>query len=222
LPLGFTDLAASIRDDASIYEETDFVWQRTWVEYTNRLAGALLGLALVLTFIGSLSYWQKSRRVVFTMLGIILITGFQGWLGSIVVSTNLLPGTITVHMLFAFLIIAGLMQVYVKTSPGRRAMSSFAMANTMRYAIAVLMILTLIQVLLGTQVRQQVDVIAKSLNLAQRELWIERLEWSSTFTGRSRCFVSRSRLDVLSSAAAFAPLSRGISRSFVAHGVYSY
>jgi cytochrome c oxidase assembly protein subunit 15 len=174
-PLGFTDLATSIRDDASIYEETDFVWQRTWVEYTNRLAGALLGLALVLTFIGSLSYWQKSRRVVFTMLGIILITGFQGWLGSIVVSTNLLPGTITVHMLFAFLIIAGLMQVYVKTSPGRRAMSSFAMANTMRYAIAVLMILTLIQVLLGTQVRQQVDVIAKSLNLAQRELWIERL-----------------------------------------------
>jgi cytochrome c oxidase assembly protein subunit 15 len=42
-PLGFTDLAASIRDDASIYEETDFVWQRTWVEYINRLAGALLG-----------------------------------------------------------------------------------------------------------------------------------------------------------------------------------
>ena len=55
-PLGFTDLAASIRDDASIYEEADFVWQRTWVEYLNRLAGALLGLALVLTFIGSLSY----------------------------------------------------------------------------------------------------------------------------------------------------------------------
>ncbi len=174
-PLGFTDLAVSIRDDASIYEETDFVWQRTWVEYINRLAGALLGLAVILTFISSLGYWQKSKRVVFTMLGIILITGFQGWLGSIVVSTNLLPGTITVHMLVAFVIIAGLMQVYVKTSPGRRAMSSFAMANTMRYAVLALMVLTLAQVFMGTQVRQQIDIISKSLDHANRELWIERL-----------------------------------------------
>jgi cytochrome c oxidase assembly protein subunit 15 len=175
VPLGMTDLADRIREDASIYEETDFVWQRTWVEYANRLAGALLGLALLLTWAASLIYWQKSRKVVFILLGVILITGFQGWLGSIVVSTNLLPGTITVHMLFAFLIIAGLMQVYVKTSPGRRAMSSFAMANTMRYAMITLILLTLTQVLLGTQVRQQVDIIAKGFDLAQRDLWIDRL-----------------------------------------------
>lgn len=174
-PLGMENLANLIRNDASIYEETDFVWQRTWVEYVNRLAGALLGLALLLTFIASFVYWQKSKRVPLTMFAIILITGFQGWLGSIVVSTNLLPGTITVHMLIAFLIIAGLMQVYVKTSPGRRTMSSFAMANTMRYTMIVLIVLTLVQVVLGTQVRQQVDLIAKSLDMGQRELWIDRL-----------------------------------------------
>lgn len=174
-PLGFNDLAERIRNDQSIYEETDFVWQRTWTEYVNRLAGALLGVVLMLTFISSLRLWNSSRRIPLTMLGIIVVTGFQGWLGSIVVSTNLLPGMITIHMLFAFVIIAGLMQVYVKASPGRRVMDSFAMKDTMRYAMAVLIVLTLIQVFLGTQVRQQVDVIAKGLDLAQRELWIGRL-----------------------------------------------
>jgi heme a synthase len=173
--LGATDLADRIRNDQSIYEETDFVWQRTWTEYVNRLAGALLGLALLLTFFSSFVFWQKSRRVVLTIAGIIIVTGFQGWLGSIVVSTNLLPGTITVHMLFAFVIIAGLMQVYVKTSPGRRMMASFAMNDTMRYALGALLVLTIIQVVLGTQVRQQVDAIAKELHMAQRELWVGRL-----------------------------------------------
>jgi cytochrome c oxidase assembly protein subunit 15 len=174
-PMGFAELAERIRNDQSIYEETGFVWQRTWTEYVNRLAGALLGLVLLLTFFSSFFYWQKSRRVVLTIVGIIIVTGFQGWLGSIVVSTNLLPGTITVHMLFAFVIIAGLMQVYVKTSPGRRMMASFAMNDTMRYAVGVLLVLTIVQVVLGTQVRQQVDSIAKELDMAQRELWVERL-----------------------------------------------
>lgn len=174
-PMGFPELADRIRNDHSIYEETDFVWQRTWTEYVNRLAGALLGLVLLLTFFSSFVYWQKSKRVVLTVAGIIIVTGFQGWLGSIVVSTNLLPGTITVHMLFVFVIIAGLMQVYVKTSPGRRMMTSFAMNDTMRYAVGVLLVLTIVQVVLGTQVRQQVDSIAKELDMAQRELWVERL-----------------------------------------------
>lgn len=174
-PLGATDLADRIRHDESIYEETDFVWQRTWVEYVNRLLGALLGISLFFTLLGSLMYWQKSRRVVFTILGIIVVTGFQGWLGSIVVSTNLLPGTITVHMLFAFVIIGGLMQVYVKTSPGRRMTASFGLSNTMRYALGLLLLLTLLQVFLGTQVRQQVDIIAKEFGLGQRELWVDRL-----------------------------------------------
>ena len=46
-PLGWTELADQISSDPSIYEETNFIWQRTWIEYVNRLAGALLGLFLL-------------------------------------------------------------------------------------------------------------------------------------------------------------------------------
>ena len=36
----------------------------------------------------------------------LLLVGFQGWLGSIVVSTNLVPGIVTIHMLLALAIVA--------------------------------------------------------------------------------------------------------------------
>ncbi|MCF8463829.1 MAG: COX15/CtaA family protein [Flavobacteriales bacterium] len=176
-PLGWDEMAAKISEDPSIYEETDFIWQRTWIEYVNRLAGALLGVLLIAAFLSSLIYWKKKRSVPLLVLGVIIVTGFQGWMGSVVVSTNLLPGVLTAHMLLAFLVIAGLVYLYVKTAFGMRALATVNLQNTMRYALAILIGLTLIQVLLGTQVRQQIDVIAKSLEFSQRELWIAQLDW---------------------------------------------
>ncbi len=180
-PLGMTELANQISNDPSVYEETEFVWQKTWTEYVNRLAGATLGLVLLLAFISSLKYWKDRKQIPLLVLAIIIITGFQGWMGSVVVSTNLLPGVLTVHMVLAFVIIAGLVHLYVKTADGFRATESSRMTNTMRYALGLLIALTLIQVLLGTQVRQQIDVIAKSFDLQQRHLWIGELDWIFKF-----------------------------------------
>lgn len=176
-PLGFEELAAQIVEDPSVYEGTEFVWQKTWTEYVNRLAGASLGLVLLASFFTSLMYWKKRRKIPLLVLGIIVVTGFQGWMGSVVVSTNLLPGILTVHMALAFALIAGLIYLYVKTAHGIRTSASFGIGNTMRYALGALIVLTLIQVFLGTQVRQQMDVIAKSFDLQQRELWIGQLNW---------------------------------------------
>ena len=172
-PLGWTELADQISSDPSIYEETNFIWQRTWIEYVNRLAGALLGLFLLVALWASLVHWKTKRSIPLILFGIIIVTGFQGWMGSVVVSTNLLPGVLTAHMLLAFLVIAGLMYLYVKTASGLRALPTLSMGNTMRYALAVLIGLTLIQVLLGTQVRQQIDVIAKSLARSEEPLTLE-------------------------------------------------
>ncbi|MBI1287438.1 MAG: heme A synthase [Flavobacteriales bacterium] len=176
-PLGFDELATQISEDPSVYEETQFVWEKTWTEYVNRLAGASLGIALLASFFASLIYWKKRRKIPLLVLGVIVITGFQGWMGSVVVSTNLLPGVLTAHMVLAFALIAGLMYLYVKTAPGIRTSTSFNIDNTMRYALGVLIVITLVQVFLGTQVRQQMDVISKSFNLQHRELWVAALNW---------------------------------------------
>ncbi|MFM1875016.1 MAG: hypothetical protein RL266_753 [Bacteroidota bacterium] len=174
-PLGFEQLADRISVDPSIYEETEFVWQKTWTEYVNRLAGATLGSLLIASFLASLMYWKKRRKIPLMVLGVIVVTGFQGWMGSVVVSTNLLPGVLTAHMILAFVLIAGLIYLYVKTAPGRRGLATFNMVNTMRYALGALIVITLLQVLLGTQVRQQIDVVAKEF--ADRSVWIDQLDW---------------------------------------------
>lgn len=173
-PLGLEELADKISTDPSIYEETEFVWQRTWTEYINRLAGASLGLVLLAAFLASTIYWKKRKKIPLMVLGVIVVTGFQGWMGSVVVSTNLLPGVLTVHMILAFVLIAGLVYLYVKTAPGVRGLTTFNIDNTMRYALGALIVLTLFQVLLGTQVRQQVDMIAKEFS--DRNLWVSQLD----------------------------------------------
>ena len=40
----------------------------------------------------------------------------------------------------------------------------------------IFLLLLLVQVVLGTQVREQIDVISKDLGYAERNLWIERLD----------------------------------------------
>jgi cytochrome c oxidase assembly protein subunit 15 len=176
-PLGLNELATQISEDPSVYEETDFIWQKTWIEYVNRLAGASLGILLVLALFSSGIYWQRRKKIPLVLFGIILVTGFQGWMGSVVVSTNLLPGILTAHMVLAFVLIAGLIYLYVKTASGIRTTASFGISNTMRYALGALIALSLVQVLFGTQVRQQIDIIAKGFDLQNRQLWIEGLDW---------------------------------------------
>lgn len=175
--LGYSDVALHLRTDADMYRPTPFNAVHTWTEYVNRLVGALLGLSLLISLVLSLPYLGTRTMIPVRMLAIVLLTGFQGWFGSIVVSTHLLPGTITVHMVLALLILALLIVLYVETSPGKRVNATFRMGNTMRYALTALLILSLVQVFLGTQVRQQIDVLTNTLGRDQRGLWIESLNW---------------------------------------------
>ena len=94
-----------IKADKSLYKEEDFNWKRTWTEYGNRLVGFIAGNLVLITFIWVLIQYRKHRLLLtLSFLNLILIS-FEGWLGSIVVATNLLPWVLTIHMLFALIII---------------------------------------------------------------------------------------------------------------------
>jgi len=103
---GYADLATKVRNDKLINIPEEFNATKTYTEYINRLIGALTGLLLMLTFILSVRL-LKVRKRIFWLSGInLLLVVFQAWLGSIVVSTNLMAWIITVHMLVAILILA--------------------------------------------------------------------------------------------------------------------
>jgi len=155
------------------YVDTSFNPYHTWIEYINRLLGALLGLLLMIQFFWSLVYWKSNRKIVWLSLALLLLTGFQGWLGSKVVEANLEVVKVTTHMLVA-LIIAALSIAIVYYSS---AVKFFIGNKTLKNFSLLTIILLLIQIVLGTQVREQIDHISSELQFSQRELWVNKLNY---------------------------------------------
>ena len=92
--LGFNELSNKILNDKSIYVEDDFNVYKTWIEYLNRLLGAIVGFSILLTFISSFKYIKSEKKIfIFSLISLILVL-FKACIGSIVVSKKLRPGII--------------------------------------------------------------------------------------------------------------------------------
>jgi len=141
----------------------------TWVEYLNRLAGALAGIAILIMAVLSFSKWRIKKRITLLSWLTVFLMGFQAWLGATVVYSVLSPVKITVHMLMALVIVAiiiYLMQLTSSNTTTKVKRKSFQ--NLMLFAI----IFTLIQITLGTQVRQLIDDQVKILGYGTNQQWL--------------------------------------------------
>ncbi|MGB3848889.1 MAG: COX15/CtaA family protein [Tunicatimonas sp.] len=174
--LGFAQLADQLQNDSSIGEEEDFNATKTWVEYVNRLIGALVGLFILATFAASLSYWKKDKPLVIAAGATVLAVAIQGWIGSVVVSTNLLPWMITIHMLLALLIVV-LLTLVALWAGGIRAVTVQTYRTQIGATLGVLLVLTLVQIVMGTQVRESVNEVSQTLGERNRDQWIAGLDW---------------------------------------------
>ena len=178
---GMEDKAEAIVNDPGVREEADFNVYKTWTEYINRLVGALIGLLIFGTMIGSLYYYKKDRVILACGVLVFVLTGFQGWIGSIVVSTNLMPWMITLHMLIALVIV--LMLIYlnfrIRSLDNQRGLLQ---NKKLLLSLSLACLITLaIQIVLGTQVREAIDVIAAELSYTFRETWISRIGMEFVF-----------------------------------------
>lgn len=138
------------------YEKHDYAtfnpWH-TWIEYINRLLGALAGLSTLLLFLSS--WLTRPKRTDLRWLSAILLVGilFQAWLGATVVYSVLNPFRISLHMFMALVLVAILFIYYEKTVERKL----FGQSSLLGKYLFAGFVLTLIQILMGTQVRQYVD-----------------------------------------------------------------
>jgi cytochrome c oxidase assembly protein subunit 15 len=174
--LGKTELADRIRHDQSIQVPEEFNPAKTWIEYANRLIGVALGLFLILTAIFSFAYRKTAKRIVVLSILNILVVGYQGWLGSIVVSSNLTQWVVTVHMLLALVILAILIYTYNYTKQFHKAKSVIMYRILwLKGFLAFTILITIVQIVLGTEVREYIDSISKSLQFGARNTWISKV-----------------------------------------------
>jgi heme a synthase len=160
---------------AKLKGEVEFNVVKTWIEYLNRLLGVLTGLFIFGTLIASISYLKKDKVIFWLSFLTFLLVGFQGWLGSKVVSTELHPVMVTAHMLLAIVIVFILLYAVARSYNGVVNVEKINQKSSLSNWLIVIILLTTIQVVLGTQVREAVDTVSKLLGDAYRSKWIENL-----------------------------------------------
>jgi len=173
--LGFKETANLIANDKFILIEEEFNATKTWIEYINRLIGVVVGLFILLTVWKSFKLWKVDKWIpIHSILSLVLVL-FTGWIGSIVVSTNLLPWMITFHMLLALALVAVLLYVNHRSQRLHRSQITHVdVPAKIQWILILGTVLMLVQIVLGTQVREQLDKVAFDLGGLLREEWVEK------------------------------------------------
>jgi len=154
------------------YENTQFNPVKTWTEYTNRLIGASIGILILLTAWASRIYLKTDKAVCHLAVAVFLLVGFQGWLGSTVVASNLKPVMITLHMLLALAIVSLLIYTIARSQQdllGKLGIG--ALPANFRTVLYIAIVMTILQIAMGTQVREAVDFIAHEHAYIDRQFW---------------------------------------------------
>ena len=173
LPANYQEVYAELG-----YADTRFNVVKTWTEYANRLVGVSIGFLIFLTAIFSWSCRRHDPNIFKASVAAFLMVGFQGWLGAKVVGSNLQPGMITIHMLMALAIVATLLYAVAQARRGIMASQPISSIDP-RFEkwLYIVLGLTVLQVAMGTQVREMTDFIRESQGEELRSSWIEAMPW---------------------------------------------
>jgi len=141
----------------------------TWIEYFNRLLGALLG---VFAIIQTALLFRKRRslhrawRLSLWFLFVVILTGL---FGALVVKLNLAHLSISVHLLFAIALIQIQLALLLSV---QSKLSVLPVNDRIKKLLIAFIMIIFIQSIFGTMVRMYVDDVSKTLHYEQRETWL--------------------------------------------------
>lgn len=177
--LGFQTTAQALRAESLAAPESVFNAGKTWTEYINRLMGVMVGFLIIGVLVISRSFRKIDPPIFYGSLVAFLLVVFQGWIGSVVVSTNLLPGVVTFHMALALVMLCLLIYLFHRSRPGTERTLTKGQARPIKALLVLSITALMIQISLGTQVREAIDMIALQFQYLLRDRWVEQL--GSTF-----------------------------------------
>jgi len=154
-------------------QDIDVVYNpaHAWTEYINRLITGVLGILIFIHVIWSFKKFFRTKQIICWLSCLFLLgTLFEAWLGKIVVDTNLAVVKITLHMVAAlFLAIIPVLILHKLNA------DKIVHDKALRIITTIALIVLLIQIVIGTDVRSQVDEVSKSLSYQQRDTWLAHL-----------------------------------------------
>lgn len=151
-----------------LHGEVAFNATKTWIEYINRLLGALTGLIVLITTILAS---KEGKKVFIPTLAALLSILANAILGKYVVDSFLLPGVVTAHMLLSI----GVIYFLIKAVNNQSNSEVILFEN--KYWIALNLLIVLVQIVLGTQVRENMDHVIREVGEQAKDQWIANLDF---------------------------------------------
>lgn len=166
----------SVADLPAGFDASQFNVVKMWTEYINRLIGVIIGLLITATFLLSFRYRKSKPSVTFSSGAAFVMVLVQGWLGGQVVKTGLSEWLITIHMVLAMAIMTTLLYATYKATEQKWQVKLDPFAQRWLFGIGVLLfILTMVQLVLGTEVREAVDKVSRGASFVPRDMWLTNI-----------------------------------------------
>ena len=161
--------------DATQYDVMQFNETKMWIEYLNRLVGVVIGLLIIATFALSFRYRRGQPVIFWGSFASLILVLFQGWLGGQVVRSGLHTGMITLHMIVAIILLSLLIYTTFRATADltRPTLSARAVRLLFITSLA-LYVLTVVQVLFGSQVREAIEMVSRETPSLARGEWLSK------------------------------------------------
>ncbi len=150
----------------------------TWTEYINRLVTVVSGFIFLFLLYGSFKNRRQNKWILPLAGGAFFLMLVEAVLGKIVVDTNLKPTMITIHMVVGLLIIALILRLLFMVTERKSVYKYHSLFNKL---LIVSVIFSLIQIAMGTQVRQFIDEQVKLYGFENKEYSLMDPNWKFYF-----------------------------------------
>lgn len=150
----------------------------TWTEYINRLVTVLSGFIFLFLLYGAYHSRKQNKWILPISIAAFFLMLVEAVLGKIVVDTNLKPTMITIHMVVGLVIIALILRLLFIVIERKAVYQYHALFNKL---LIISVIFSLIQIAMGTQVRQFIDEQVKLYGFENKEYSLMDPNWKFYF-----------------------------------------
>lgn len=141
------------------FDPAAFVVMQTWIEYLNRLLGAVIGLLILATVVAAFARHRHQPRIWAPSVLAFVLVLFEAWLGAKVVEHELASWAVTAHLVGAFFVVSLLLYATFSAFFPEvvRATERSSWRRRMEPVTLLVFALVLAQAGLGTYVRGAVE-----------------------------------------------------------------
>ena len=152
----------SIEQIPAHIDPTAFNIVLAWIEYGNRMLGVIVGISILLMTIIAVIYFKKNSKILFPSLLSLFLVVANGGLGAIVVSSVLNPFIVSLHMILALFLVSVLSYATIESYKliNTQKFTGIFLSKKISISLIALWIFIVIEILLGTGIRTNIELIA--------------------------------------------------------------